>query len=137
MTPEEVVCDPEFRAFCRHWREHGRCPLPLADWLRDRGLDGPADAAAWAAVEPDRPGFGDGNDVPGGVCPNDIPGIAWAWGRWNGPTPPPCRQYVPYAVWGRIPKVNPGGGTWSGGLTFLAAVVGLLFAWADPGEGAA
>ena len=45
MTPEEVVCDPEFRAFCRHWREHGRCPLPLADWLRDRGLDGPADAA--------------------------------------------------------------------------------------------
>lgn len=42
MTP--LAAHPEFLAFCAHWEAGGVCPLPLADWLRDRGLDDAADA---------------------------------------------------------------------------------------------
>lgn len=128
MTAAGLLTDPEFRGFCSHWREHGRCPLPFADFLRDKGMDAAADAAEWAALEPDRADFGGHVGSPGGVCPNDI-GCGFAWGR--GPRlNPGCRQYLPRDVWGAIPTRQFATGRWSGGETFAGAIAAFLDAWA-------
>jgi hypothetical protein len=50
LLASPVAAHPEFLAFCGHWESGGVCPLVLADWLQDRGLDGPADRAAWASA---------------------------------------------------------------------------------------
>lgn len=46
--------DSDFRALIQCWIDNRRCPLPMADYLRERGLEGQAEAAEWAAWEPDR-----------------------------------------------------------------------------------
>lgn len=43
------AADPEFVAFCRHWQDTGECPLPMADWLIERGLDAQAEGIKWQA----------------------------------------------------------------------------------------
>jgi hypothetical protein len=46
--------DDTFRAGIAAWVEEKRCDLRLVDLLMEHGLTGPADAARWAATEPDR-----------------------------------------------------------------------------------
>jgi hypothetical protein len=41
--------DADFRALLQCWIDNRRCPLPMADYLRERGLEGQAEAAEWAA----------------------------------------------------------------------------------------
>ena len=70
---------PEFLAFCGHWEAGGICPLVLADWLRDRGLDSYADAAAWAVkagVAPHRARFSTAPD-PVAILMTDGSGDEW------------------------------------------------------------
>ena len=77
--------DVTFCALLSVWQDEGRCPLPLVDLLLEYGLADAAEAARWAATEPDRhwtqlhsgnersygpmPWFGDGGDpaAQGGV----------------------------------------------------------------------
>lgn len=40
--------DSDFRALIQCWIDNRRCPLPMADYLRERGLEGQAEAAEWA-----------------------------------------------------------------------------------------
>ncbi len=46
--------DPGFRGFIAAWVEEKRCPLPLVDYLLDRDLEAPAEAARWAATAGNR-----------------------------------------------------------------------------------
>lgn len=47
MTARELLDDPEFRGLLACWERDRNPPIGLADWLRDRGHDALADAAAW------------------------------------------------------------------------------------------
>ncbi len=55
MTATELYAvDPEFRQFIQCWIADKRCPYALADCLMDHGCESQANAAHWAATEPDR-----------------------------------------------------------------------------------
>lgn len=58
MTATELYqTDPEFQALIQCWIADKRCPIPMADYLRERGLEGQAEAAEWAAWKEDRQQF--------------------------------------------------------------------------------
>jgi hypothetical protein len=42
--------DPDLNGFLTIWEEQKQCPLPLVDWLLERGLEMAAEAARWAAT---------------------------------------------------------------------------------------
>lgn len=55
MNAKELYAiDPEFRQFIQCWIVDKRCPYALADCLMDHGCESQANAAHWAATEPDR-----------------------------------------------------------------------------------
>lgn len=118
MTAAELLTDPDFIAFCGCWEADGRCPLGLADWLRDKGLEGQAGAAEWAATEPDRRDVGG----MGGARPYRHSG-GYAWGKVVTVAPwGPWRSDIPPDVYARLRRVvRP---------TFPVAIASLLDAWA-------
>ena len=81
MTAADLLMDPEFLAFCSIWERDGRCPLVFADWLRDRGLDGQADGAGWAATEPKIRKCGDFGQLIG-PSPMPVNPERWSGGKW-------------------------------------------------------
>lgn len=48
------TADGALRGFFAFWKRQRRCPLELVDYLLDRDLSGPAEAARWAATAPVR-----------------------------------------------------------------------------------
>lgn len=55
MTAAELYAtDPGFRGFVRCWVRRRRCPLPLVDYLLDRGMESQAACARWCAEQPER-----------------------------------------------------------------------------------
>ncbi len=56
--------DLTFRAGIAKWVADRRCPIALADYIRDLGLDAAADCADWCATEPDRPVWHPVEDQP-------------------------------------------------------------------------
>jgi hypothetical protein len=132
QTAAECLTHPDFLAFCNRWQEDGRCPLPFADWLREHGLDGQADAAAWAAVEPDRHTHyrRTKNDVRGGIYPYFTSNV-WAWGVDDVRKEDKGRCNLPRNIWNQIPVVKkPDDVQFHGGPTFALAVAAFLDAWA-------
>jgi hypothetical protein len=129
MTASELVDSPEFKGFCEKWKDDGRCPLPFADWLREQGLDGQADAAYWAATEPERRVFL-GNHRRSGISPNDTKLILgsseengrWMWSHNYFNTEPFCHD-LPLDVLGQIPIK-------SKYIMFAEAIAAFLDAWA-------
>lgn len=56
MTVAELYrCDSTVQMLVDCWVQERRCPLPLADRLLELDQPDAADAALWAATEPDRP----------------------------------------------------------------------------------
>ena len=132
MTAADLLTDPEFQGFCSHWREHGRAPLPMADWLRDKGMDGQADAAEWAALEPD---LGDNaisdSESVGGPTPTNAPESCWAWGSAEGKEGRRWASDLPGDVFKRTrPADSARPFSYVGGKTFPAAIAAFLDAWA-------
>lgn len=70
MTATELhQTDPDFQALIQCWIADKRCPIPMADYLRERGLEGQAEAVEWAAWKEDRPQFM--ADYKAGPYPNE------------------------------------------------------------------
>jgi hypothetical protein len=46
---DDLLASPVFLAACKMWEADGRAPLEFADWLRDRGFEGEADAWEWGS----------------------------------------------------------------------------------------
>lgn len=128
MTAADLLTDPEFTAFCLLWKRNGRCPLVFADWLRDRGLDGQADGAEWAALEPDRVCVGWGKRPLGGVCPWPTGDGHYVWfvGR-EGLRP--MSDQLPADVHAKTTRLPRGRGLQC--LDFCGSVALLLDAWAS------
>lgn len=78
MTAADLLTDERFLWACREWEAAGRCPIQLADYLRELGLEGQAAGAEWAALEPDRHGGREFFDGPewGGIRPD-------GWRAWH------------------------------------------------------
>lgn len=74
----------EFRSMIDLWVAHRRCPLPLVDWLLELGMESMAEAARWAATEPERPvsWFGHRMRQPDNSAPFPLPSASiWYWYR--------------------------------------------------------
>jgi hypothetical protein len=70
--------DTDFIALLRCWENDKRCPLPLGDLLRERGLESAGRAADWANTYRDRKMFGKGYDC--GPYPMKTgKGFFWHW----------------------------------------------------------
>jgi hypothetical protein len=55
ISVAEVQHHVEFNAFVAYWQRDRRCPIALADWLRERDYDSQSLAALAAATSPDLP----------------------------------------------------------------------------------
>lgn len=90
MTARELYeSDGGFRGFFAAWEKDKRCPLPLVDYLLDRGMDSQAEAARWAATTPDARQF--------------------KYGGMSGPVPSlddggGGKSYNPYWYWFVVPE---------------------------------
>ena len=51
---EALLADPPFAALLKCWEVDRRCPICLADYLREQGFEDEAVAAEWAATEPEK-----------------------------------------------------------------------------------
>jgi len=85
----ELTTSTDFLGFCAAWQQDGRAPFGFGDWLEEQGFPAEAEAARWAADQPDRPKIKDApkEDI-GGIYPLDIDG-RWAWVR---PCSPPTNH---------------------------------------------
>lgn len=71
--------DADFRSMLALWDEHRRCPLPLVDYLLDRGLERQAEACRWAATEPDRPVWSFCDRATGPFPTTSTGHVYWCW----------------------------------------------------------
>lgn len=121
----DLLTDLEFQAFCFIWERDGRCPLPFADFLRERGHDGAADAAEWAAREPDRQGCPTSGEPTGGPMPcRQKDGSGYLWDGFDNS----FRCVVPHDVYTEIPLLGIDSHH-RGAATFPAAILAFLHAW--------
>lgn len=70
--------DAGFREFIAWWVNDRRCPFPLADYLRELGLEKQADVAFWATNQPDKKRFWQPHKLEG-VFPGLSPNSNWYW----------------------------------------------------------
>ena len=90
MRAVDYLSDPQFVALLDSWGRRRRCPLPLVDWLLERGLESQAEAARWAATAPSRPmmklGSGDESKLRCGPFPWQFRRGRWTW--WSAARSP-------------------------------------------------
>jgi hypothetical protein len=132
---ELYECDPDFRALVGVWVEHRRCPLPLVDLLLGYGFESQAEAARWAATEPDKEAFSAGGVV---VIAHKCGPFPWHIGeRWIFRTDPSHFEYSQTRAH-RVPHfrlrgvVNDIGEVTLGGSNAADAILLLLDAWVTP-----
>lgn len=123
MNAANYLTHPEFAAFCNAWHAAGRCPLPFADWLREHGLDGQADAAEWAATLSARDRcYASDISISCYVTPMRLKEDKWLW-NYEGCCGVTFSHDIPKDVFQAMNR-------WEPHLTFSEAVTAFLDAWA-------
>ncbi len=129
--------DDVFRSAIAKWVADRRCPIELADYLRERELHAAADCAEWCATEPDRdvydpllehgeaPGFCGPFPTAGELLsPAPDPDIEFDWYWVNKDSPQYARD-----VRGRNVRSPSIGGIWDGFYIVADAIIWLLDNW--------
>lgn len=138
MTALELAdAHPDFRALCEAWKESHEVPLPLADLLREFGLDAQADAVVWAAAVSGRKDYVQANKYNrksyGGLYPyqtTERDDGTWQWAPfWAWSDFEDSRAALPTRVLKRIPRTGSGAGYY-GDFDFARAVAHMLDAHA-------